>query len=259
MQLDRRENVMRFLRKIPERFIAPLEQEISLLRNEVGILKERLSSLQDRLTNYHHNRWDAIDCLADYLVNAEIAGDYAEFGVLGHHLRLHMQSVGRYFPEMRFLAFDSFQGLPDPKGIDKDMAGFSSGFFEGQFTCAEEDFLKNILESSSIARNRVLSTKGWFNETLLPETATKLSLNSLAAVWIDCDLYESTVPILRFITSHLSVGTVILFDDWRCFRNLPEFGQQRACSEWLEANPHIVLHDFITFGFHGKSFTVGKC
>ena len=70
-------------------------------------------------------------------------------------------------------------------------------------------------------------------------------------------IYKSTVPVLRFITPYLSQGSVLLFDDWRCFRNLPDRGQQRACREWLQANPQIELHEFVSFGFHGKAFTVG--
>jgi O-methyltransferase len=52
---------------------------------------------------------------------------------------------------------------------------------------------------------------------------------------------------------------VLLFDDWRCFRNLPEFGEQRACAEWLARNPQIRLNDFFEFGFGGKAFTVAAC
>ena len=81
----------------------------------------------------------------------------------------------------------------------------------------------------------------------------------MAAAYIDCDLYESTVPVLRFLTKRLSVGSVILFDDYRCFRNLPDFGQQLACREWLEANSHIRLRDLFQFGWHGQAFTVASC
>jgi hypothetical protein len=76
---------------------------------------------------------------------------------------------------------------------------------------------------------------------------------------VDCDFYESTVPVLNFLTSKLSVGSVIMFDDWRCYRNLPDFGQQRACREWLEANPQIKLNELLSVGWHGIAFTVVSC
>ena len=81
----------------------------------------------------------------------------------------------------------------------------------------------------------------------------------IAMTWIDCDLYESTVPVLDFITPYLAVGTVIVFDDWRCFRNHPDFGEQRACREWLESNKQIQLAELFAYGCCGMVFTVRSC
>jgi hypothetical protein len=222
------------------------------------LLETKIHRLENRLINYYRNRWDTIDNLADYLVNAELPGDYFEFGVFkGTTFSYAAKVMSPLFPAMRFIALDSFEGLPEPKGLDEQQ-GFTSGFYKGQFACSQDDFAEN-LRTESVDIDRVVIVKGWFDKTLVDVTAQKYSLNKAAAILIDCDLYESTVPVLRFITPLLSVGTVILFDDWRCFRNLPDHGQQRACSEWLAANPQITLHDFISFGFHGKSFTVGAC
>jgi O-methyltransferase len=85
------------------------------------------------------------------------------------------------------------------------------------------------------------------------------AIERIAVAWIDCDLYESTVPVLKFITPHLCVGSVIVFDDWRCYRNHPDFGEQRACREWLEANPGIKLRELLSFGWNGIAFTIVSC
>jgi O-methyltransferase len=106
---------------------------------------------------------------------------------------------------------------------------------------------------------RIMTVPGWFHETLGDTHPVSGSLGKVAASWIDCDLYESTPPVLDFLTGRLSVGSVLLFDDWRCFRNPPEFGEQRACAEWLARNPQIRLNDFFDFGFGGKAFTVAAC
>jgi len=234
--------------------------KVRRLEAENRDLTARVGALEHRLINYYRNRWDAVDCVADYLVNAELSGDYAEFGVFqGTTFGYTAKVFERLFPDMRFLAFDSFEGLPAPQGADVSSDGFASGFYEGQFACDEATFKENVIKASGLEPQRLKTTKGWFDKSLTPETADSLNLEKLAVVWIDCDFYESTVPILDFITPFLSVGTVILFDDWRCYRNLPTHGEQRACREWLEANPQIELNEFISFGFHGKSFTVGKC
>jgi O-methyltransferase len=230
------------------------------LKEEIQILRSRLEYLEHRLINYYRNRWDVLDCVADYLVNAELPGDYAEFGVYkGTTFGYAANLFHPIFPQMRFLAFDSFEGLPEPKGIDRTSQGFSSGFYQGQFAAKDAEFCDNVYKAApNLPTERLVTVKGWFDQVLTPESAKKIDLRHLSCVWIDCDLYQSTVPVLEFITPYLSVGSVILFDDWRCYRNLTNFGEQRACSEWLDNNPQLALNEFISFGFHGMSFTVAS-
>ncbi len=224
----------------------------------IQALEERVGHLEERLLSYYKNRWDAIDKLADYLVGTEIPGDYCEFGVFqGTTFAYACKAMAPLFPTMRFVALDSFQGLPEPQGLDAAGA-YTSGFHRGQFTCDEARFKANIAAAGADL-SRVLTIPGWFDKTLAPGRPETAALERVAAAWIDGDLYESTVPVLDFLTRRLSVGSVLLFDDWRCFRNLAEFGEQRACREWLERNPQIRLNEFIDFGFHGKAFTVASC
>jgi len=167
------------------------------------------------------------------------------------------KTMSPVFKDMNFFALDSFEGLPKPQGIDaKD--GYTSTFYEGQYSCSEDQFKSN-LEKKGVDLGRVTTVKGWFNASLTDENAKKFHINKVAAAWIDCDLYESTVPVLDFLTPRISVGTVLLFDDWRCFRNLPDYGEQKACREWLAKNPQITLHELFSFGWHGIAFTVGSC
>jgi len=224
----------------------------------IDALEAKVAFLEDRLLSYYKNRWDAVDKLADYLVGTEIPGDYLEFGVfMGKTFTYTYRLMARLFPEMQFVALDSFEGLPEPKGIDK-LDGYSSGFYAGQFACDIDEFARN-LSGSGVDLSRVTMIKGWFDESLKPENPQSSAIGRVAAAWIDCDLYESTVPVLDYLAPRLSVGSVLLFDDWRCYRNLGDFGQQRACREWLERNPNIKLNPFIDFGFHGMAFTVASC
>ena len=234
---------------------------MSKIRNMYTIIKNIIKSelrndIEDRLLNYYHNRWDAIDNLTQYLVGAQIEGDYLEFGVAkGMTFSYACNTMSPVFNNMRFIALDSFEGLPEPKNID-NINNYSSSFFKGQYACSEKEFLHNIKEKH-IDLKQVITIKGWFDQTLTDQMAEQYSINKIAAAWIDCDLYESTIPILKFLTPRLSIGSVLLFDDWHCFRNLPDFGEQRACNEWLITNPHIKLYKLFSFGFHGEAFTVG--
>lgn len=234
------------------------EQRIQAQDDKIAALESRVAYLEERLLSYYKNRWDVVDKLADYLVGAQIPGDYLEFGVyMGTTFSYVCRNMAPLFPEMRFVALDSFEGLPEPRGVDSQ-GNYTSGFTAGQFACDMHQFETNLV-SSGIDMKRVSIIKGWFDNTLRPDNPESTSIKQVATAWIDCDLYESTVPILDFLTSRLSVGSVILFDDWRCYRNLADFGQQRACQEWLDRNPQLKLNEFVDFGFHGQGFTIAGC
>jgi O-methyltransferase len=236
------------------RLLAALEEQNTRLSQ----LEKKVAYMDERLLSYYKNRWDVIDKLADYLVGTQIEGDYLEFGVfMGKTFSYAHKTMAPLFPEMKFVALDSFEGLPEPRGIDATK-NYTSGFYKGQFACNEEQFVQNLL-SEGIGLQRVRTIKGWFDDSLAISGPATDVVKEVAAAWIDCDFYESTVPVLNFLTERVTVGSVLLFDDWRCYRNLPEFGQQRACREWLERNPEISLLEFADFGFHGKAFTVGTC
>lgn len=248
------------LRKEMAAFAAAQDRTTALLTELTSRLETTQSAVlevKDRLS-YTRHRWDALDKLVDYLVVAHVPGDYFEFGVYeGRTFGYAVKILSGIFPRMRFIAFDSFQGLPAPKGPDAE-DGYTGGFAEGQFACTEERFTEQMVKSGADMR-RITTVPGWFHETLGDTHPVSGSLGKVAAAWIDCDLYESTPPVLDFLTGRLSVGSVLLFDDWRCFRNLAEFGEQRACAEWLARNPQIRLNDFFEFGFGGKAFTVAAC
>lgn len=234
------------------------DDRVPVLEARISAMEARLGYLEDRLLSYYKNRWDVVDKLADYLVGTQIPGHYLEFGVfMGKTFSYSYRVMAPLFPDMRFVALDSFEGLPEPKGIDAQNQ-YSSGFFKGQFACDVDQFAKNLADSG-VDLDRVTMIQGWYDESLRPENPKSSGIAKVAAAWIDCDLYESTVPVLEYLTQRLSVGMVLLFDDWRCYRNLADFGQQRACREWLERNPHITLNEFVDFGFHGQAFTVASC
>jgi O-methyltransferase len=65
-------------------------------------------------------------------------------------------------------------------------------------------------------------------------------------IYVDCDLYSSTVPVLRFCKDFLQLGTVIVFDDWFCFYGDPDRGERRAWAEFCQANPDLRFVNFIS-------------
>lgn len=180
-----------------------------------------------------------------------LLGDYLEFGVYRGDSFLHAHHhARRLMPWMRFFAFDSFAGLPAPTGIDQ-----GGEFDQGQFACSRAEFTR-ILGESGADMSRVHIVEGWYDDVLDDELKQQHDLDICAIAYIDCDLYRSAVPVLEFLTSLVRPGTILLFDDWYCFKADPDRGVQRATREWLGANPHIVLERWHPFCHHGQSFIV---
>lgn len=182
-------------------------------------------------------------------------GDYLEFGVYkaGNFVEAIKAAGNKRLDKMRFHAFDSFEGLPDPKGDDK----YSEQWTKGQVAFGEQKFRKN-LEKGGAPMDRVTITPGWFKDSLNNETGRKLNLKKASVIWVDCDLYESTVPVLKFIKDYVVDGTIIVFDDWYHFRGNPNYGEQKAFREWLAENPQFSASEYHKYFWHGNSFIIHK-
>lgn len=186
--------------------------------------------------------------------SAGVGGDYLEFGVYQGQTFVNAWRSAhvRGRPDMHFYAFDSFQGLPDPASSDLDRGG---EFHAGQYAAGRAEFERN-LRRGGVDPERVTIVEGFYDESLRDLKPREIGLESASIVWIDCDLYSSTVSVLDFVTDLVRDGTVLLFDDWYCFRARPDHGEQQACREWLERNPAIALVPYRDFHWGGRSFVV---
>ena len=192
------------------------------------------------------------------LSRIELDGDYLEFGVFrGETFRNAIRAARQGFRATkegrfpgRFFAFDSFAGLPQVASMGDGVNIYARGEFAADRATFEKK-LGRLLE-----RFPIEIVPGWFDQTLTKETAERLRLHRAAFVNIDCDLYESTVPVLRFVTPLLQTGTILYFDDWYSYRGSMDHGEPRAAHEWLERNPGIRLVDYRNVGITGKMFVV---
>jgi hypothetical protein len=206
----------------------------------------------------------------------KIEGDYLEFGVyLGHSFALAFHLIReaylnactpsiwnteqdcierrKLWEKMRFIAFDSFQGLPKPTGPDLS----SKDFVEGKFSNSEDNFM-NYITATGVPKDRVTIVGGWFSETLNETTGKKHGIKHAAVVHIDSDLYESAKLVLNFIKPLLVEGTIIIFDDWYNFKGNPNLGEQRAFREWLDENPDWIATEYQKESVWRNSFIMNK-
>jgi len=186
-----------------------------------------------------------------YAHSEEIDGDYAEFGVWQGRTFVEAWRIGtRIGGGRRYLAFDSFAGLPESEGID-DTGRFESG----EFSFSRQSF-EARMRRARIPAADVEIVEGFYDQTLAAENA--LPVAPIAIAWIDCDLYSSTVPVLEFLEPRLSQGAIVLFDDWFCFKGDPSKGEAKATAEWLERNPAISLVPWRQFNWAGQAFILRR-
>lgn len=142
-----------------------------------------------------------------YLRGSGVTGDYHEYGVCGANTFRIVLSEARMhgFDAMQFVAFDSFEGLPE---VDSEVT--LEEWKEGAMAMSEEKFWKKI-RKHGVTVDRVRTVKGFFKDSLTDELQREFvdAGVKLAIANIDCDLKESSIPVFEFIEPLLQVGTLI--------------------------------------------------
>jgi O-methyltransferase len=199
-----------------------------------------------------------LDIVMGFIDDCKVEGCYLEFGCAGGGSLVDaFNAAGRHrrLNSMPFFVFDSFEGLPEPTGLDADE---SHRYNKGDFACNLDRYRKNV-RSRGVDLARVTCIPGWYSETLNDELKQTLPIKKAAVVWIDCDLYESTVPVLEFITHFIQDGTVVIFDDWFSFKGRLDRGEARAFKEWLAKNRSIHATQYHAVGRTMMSFIMQVC
>jgi O-methyltransferase len=212
------------------------------LRNRISTVTTPLRRFLGRVVLPQPQNY--LEIAARFKTWQHIDGDYCEFGVytgasfvqMFHLLSKLEHERGYHEYPTRFFAFDSFEGLPQPGALDRR---FSKSHFQlGEFLVTQAEFDGN-LRRYGVDMSRVTVVPGWYSDVLTPETAAHVGLERVSIAYIDCDLYESTVPVLNFLTDLLVNGAVLIFDDWHLNRAHPDLGVQGAFHEWCGRNPHL--------------------
>jgi O-methyltransferase len=200
-------------------------------------------------------REETLDLAMCYVLGSRVEGDYLEFGVAeGQTFAAACYLSQKRGLSMNCWAFDSFEGIPENKEAD---ASGHQMFQAGERRCSEYEFLRNVRRTGADMK-RVITVPGWFEGSLRPDNPRLVNLRKAAVVWVDCDLYSSTTYVLNFLTKYLQYGSLVIFDDWFCYRADPNAGEQRAFREWLDLNPHFSAVELSRISWHGNSFIIHR-
>jgi O-methyltransferase len=221
----------------------------SIARRVFAVLQGPLFSKRGRWLRYTYARHITEErkylflCIARFAnVNRPIEGYYMEFGCFeANTMRLAYDTFHHLF-DWHYVGFDSFEGLPEIEAIDRQDA-----WQKGKLKTAEQNFIQ-ICRRHGLPANRLRTVKGFYADSLTEELARDMLPRKAAVIYVDCDLYVSTVPVLSFVTVFLQVGTIIVFDDWNCFDADPDRGERKAWREFCDLHPHLRFEPFVQTG-----------
>jgi hypothetical protein len=223
-----------------------------------------LARLQQRAERAMHTRgwlkWEPLIPMKEFSTSCVLAirtlranghelGDYLEFGVsrgssmacMGHALRTAGLS------NVRLVGFDSFEGLPSEA---------AEQFWAPGEYASTIGATKRYLKAQAVNLDEVHLVKGWFKDTLTPETVERLSLRKASLIMIDCDIYTASKEALWFCGPLIVDRAVIIFDDWGWRADRDEIGQREAYAEFLDAFPHLTSESLPAYIPQARMFLV---
>lgn len=173
-------------------------------------------------------------------INRPMNGYYLEFGCFqGRSMRLAHKHFRHLF-DFTYVAFDSFEGLPEIQKIDQQEL-----WVKGKQKTAVEDF-RGILTRAGMPDSKLITVKGFFDKSLNSDLQKKLLPTKAAVIFVDCSLYTSTIPVLEFCVPFLQQGTILVFDGWNCYFGDPHHGERRAFNEFRKKYPDMIFEDFVS-------------
>lgn len=193
-----------------------------------------------------------------YIKFHKIEGDYLEFGLYkgDSFIQAWKEAKKCNIENMRFIGFDSFQGFPELKGVDKKYSLIKDGSYKYSMSSFKAELAKHYI--FPFLDDKIILKEGWFKDTLNEKTKRDLKISKVAVAMLDCDLYESTIEVLNFLKNNIQDGGIIMFDDWFLYKAKKDLGQQKAVKEWLKMNKDVRLVEYRKFRWGGISFIVDK-
>lgn len=180
--------------KASKKFTEGFNNSIEGCKCERCLVSRYRHTSQPELIDITHSYWDYLKfCISQVSIN----GLWLEFGV-GKGTTIDF--IAERADGRTIVGFDSFEGLPEDWKMSDSLT-----YLKGHYALSG-----NI---PTVKNKNVKLVKGYFHETL-PEFLSKND-QACALVHIDCDLYSSTLYVLKTLHAYrkLVKGTVILFDE----------------------------------------------
>jgi O-methyltransferase len=155
-------------------------------------------------------RIDQLQTAIEAILAEGIEGDFIETGVWRGGACIFMRAALAAYgvTDRRVFVADSFGGLPEPDAQKYPADNGSMFHAESYLAVSREEVEKNFAKYG-LLDDRVVFLQGWFKDTL--PTA---SIEKLALLRLDGDMYESTMDALGNLYPKLSSGGFCIIDDF---------------------------------------------
>ena len=158
-----------------------------------------------------------------------IPGDLLEAGVWRGGAAILMQAVLAVNDacDRHIWVCDSFQGLPPPD--PKNPADTGDRHHTLAFLAVSQEQVRSNFDKYGLLGPNVRFIEGFFENTL-----PGLSVERLALLRLDGDMYGSTICILESLYDKVSPGGFVIVDDFNlsnCVRAVSDFREQRQITE----------------------------
>jgi|SRR5579863_584288 len=166
----------------------------------------------------------------EYVERSKIPGSFIECGVWkgGSSMMMALANMAKGPVSRRIQLFDTFEGMTAAGVNDIDTCGNSAmtQWKEGWIKEPLEDVQRNMA-STEYPEKFVEYYKGRVEDTLRDFAA-----DSFAIVRLDTDWYESTKHELEVLWPRLSLGGILIIDDYGCWN-----GSRKATDEYFADKP----------------------
>lgn len=180
----------------------------------------------------------------EHIIRNDIPGDFVECGVWrgGSMMVVAITLLKLKNTSRHLYLFDTFEGMTEPTAVDVSLEGEKASEIlqrqadkkdhkDSVWAYAHLSQVKEAMFTTGYEPNRIHFVKGKIEDTVPESAPEKISLLRL-----DTDWYESTRHELIHLYPRLSVGGVIIIDDYGHW-----LGAKKATEEYIQENNICLL------------------
>ena len=150
----------------------------------------------------------------------DISGDFVEMGCYKGDTSLLLAEIVKA-SEKKLWIYDSFEGLPEKKEVDKSVMGVL--FRGGELAVTKREVKQRFLRANLPVP---VIKKAWFSDLTFKDMPEEISFS-----FLDGDFYESIKDSLKLVAPRMNDGGVMVVHD---YTNLALPGVKRAVDEWMQ-------------------------